>query len=62
METDIAYWARRAEEERSRANHAVDSAGHRTHTEFARAYERKVQSLNAGTHAPERGPADQAAG
>lgn len=48
METDIAYWARRVEEERSRAEQADDPSGYRIHTEFARAYERKLQSLVVG--------------
>lgn len=49
METDIAYWARRAEEERSRAEGASDTAGQRIHSEFAQAYERKVQALSAAS-------------
>jgi hypothetical protein len=46
-ETDIAYWIRRAGEEREKAELASNPAGYRIHTEFARLYERKVQQLIA---------------
>ncbi|MEP9359971.1 hypothetical protein [Sphingomonas sp. KR3-1] len=46
-ETDLAYFARRATEEREKAENAKDPAGYRMHMDFAREYERKVQSLQS---------------
>lgn len=44
---DIEYISRRVEEERDKAERADDPASYRIHTEFARAYERKLQALIA---------------
>lgn len=46
-ESDRAYFERRAIEERSRAANAADPASYRIHTEFAREYERRLQSIPA---------------
>jgi len=44
-EKDIEYISRRVEEEREKAERADDPASYRIHTEFARAYERKLFAL-----------------
>lgn len=44
-EKDIEYISRRVEEEREKAERADDPASYRIHTEFARAYERKLLAL-----------------
>lgn len=46
-EKDIEYISRRVEEEREKAERADDPASYRIHTEFARAYERKLLALIA---------------
>ncbi|MFS2108649.1 hypothetical protein ACCC88_03100 [Sphingomonas sp. Sphisp140] len=52
-ENDIEYLSRRVEEERDRAEHARDPSSYRAHTEFARAYERKLQALIASQVEPQ---------
>lgn len=42
QETDQAYYARRAREERQKSENAADPATYRTHLEFARHYERRA--------------------
>lgn len=51
-ESDIEYLSRRVEEERDKAEHARDPSSYRAHTEFARAYERKLQALIAAQPGP----------
>jgi len=51
-EDEIEYLSRRVEEERDKAEHARDPSSYRVHTEFARAYERKLRVLIASQSKP----------
>ncbi len=44
-ESDRAYFARRAREERERAENAPDPPRYRKHLDFAHAYERRILIL-----------------
>lgn len=52
-EKEIEYLSSRIEEERDKAEHASDPSSYRAHTEFARAYERKLQALIASSPKPQ---------
>lgn len=49
-EDDLAYFERRAREERDKAESARDPIGYRLHTQFAREYERRWGQLNRESH------------
>ena len=56
QETDAEYFARRAHEERQKAESAVDPLGYRVHIEFARHYENRILTFGQDNAEPSASP------